>query len=274
MEQENELTPIFFKLLRVMLMLLALGILALMFIVLQTPIGTLWRNLFDALFGFSNTQVTWFITRASGIVAYILLWLSTVWGLGVSAKFFDRVIPRAFTYDAHEYISLLAIGFTFIHVVILLWDQFMPFNLAQLFLPFISTYRPFWIGVGIIGTYLTLLVTITFYIRKWIGIQTFRAIHWFSFVAFFGVLLHSWFAGTDTNFAITRVMYWVTALSVVGMTVLWLVTRRKGNETTVSTMPLSTQLPPFAENVQDIASSRFGVQTISMDEYKRQNKLK
>lgn len=243
MEQTNDLDRMLQKIVRVMLMLLAFGILALMFILLQTPIGAIWRNLFDVLFALNNTQVTWFITRASGIVAYLLLWLSTVWGLGVSAKFFDRLIPRAFTYDAHEYISLLAIGFTIIHIVILLWDQFMPFNLPQLFIPFISDYRPFWIGIGILGTYVTLLVTITFYLRKWIGIPAFRAIHLFSFLAYFGVTLHSWFSGTDTNFAIVRWMYLMTAFIFVAMALLWWFTRRA----TISTTPAPAVNPPMAE---------------------------
>lgn len=211
---------------RVMLYVAMLCILGLFVILLQTPLGEIWRRLFDAVWGLSSGQETWFITRSSGLIAFVLLWLSTVWGLGVSSKFFDRVVPRAFTYDAHEYISLLAIGMTFVHVVILLWDTYTPFTIAQLLLPFISEYRPFWIGVGIIGTYLTLLVTVTFYLRKWIGIGAFRAIHWLSFLAFFGVLVHSWFAGTDTNFAITRWMYLGTTLVVVLLAFLWLATRK------------------------------------------------
>lgn len=226
MEQIDQTERILQKAVRIMLYLLAAGIVILLLILLQSPLGAIWERLFDVLFGVTSGQVTWFITRSSGIVAYLLLWLSTVWGLGVSSKFFDRAVPRAFTYDAHEYISLLAIGMTFIHVVILLWDTFAPFNLAQLLVPFISEYRPFWVGIGIIGTYLTLLVTVTFYIRKWIGIQAFRAIHWLSFLAFFGVLFHSWFAGTDTNFVVVRWMYLGTMLVVVAMTALWLLTRK------------------------------------------------
>jgi predicted ferric reductase len=175
------------------------------------------------VFGVSTGQMTWFITRSSGIVAYLLMWLSTVWGLAVTSKMFDKLVPRAFTYDVHEYLSLLAFAFTIVHVFILLGDTFMPFNLAQLFVPFISDYRPFWIGIGIIGTYASLLVTITFYMRKRIGQRAFRVIHYFSFVGFFGVLIHSWFAGTDTGLAATRVMYLLTGLSVVFMTVYWLV---------------------------------------------------
>lgn len=225
MEQVNENDQLLKTAVRWMLGTFAVGIVALMLVLLQTPLGTVWQRLADALLGVSSGQMTWFITRASGLVAYLLLWLSTVWGIGVSSKFFDRAVPRAFTYDAHEYISLLAIGMTAVHVVVLLWDSFAPFTVFQLVLPFISGYRPLWTGIGIISAYMTLLVTVTFYLRKWIGIQAFRAIHWFSFVAFFGVLMHGWFAGTDTTFSLTRWMYFGTAFVVVGMTALWYATK-------------------------------------------------
>lgn len=269
MEQMNDTVPIFQKMARVMLLALALGILALMFILLQSPIGAIWRNLFDALFGFSSTHAAWFVTRASGIIAYFLLWLSTIWGLGVSTKFFDRAVPRTFTYDAHEYISLLALGFTVVHIVILLFDTFTPFNLPEIVFPFISSYRPVWTGIGIVGWYLVLLVTVTFYLRKWIGLASFRAIHLASFAAYAGVTLHGWFAGTDTNFALMRWLYLGSALVVVIMTVMWLALRKKGAPNALikaQEAQIEATEPGIA---QDLQSSYFGAQTVPLDEYRR-----
>lgn len=234
------------KILRVMLVTLALGLVGLLLILSQTPLGAAWNRLFDSLFGASTGQMTWFITRASGILAYLLLWLSTVWGLAVSSKIFDKLVPRAFTYDAHEYLSLLAFVFTTVHVVILLGDTFMPFNIPQLLVPFISDYRPFWVGIGIIGTYLSILVTVTFYMRKLIGQRMFRLIHYLSFAGFFGVLIHSWFSGTDTGLLPTRIMYVFTGLSVIFMTVYWLVLLRlnkKDESVPLQTPTLSPRAP-------------------------------
>ena len=126
----------------------------------------------------------WYVTRAAGIISYLLLWLSTVWGLAVSNKILDPVLHRAFTYDFHQFLSLLAIGFVFLHIVVLLADQYLPFSVAQILVPFAAPYRPVWVGLGTIGLYLTLLVSITFYIRRWIGQKTFRLIHLVSYIAF------------------------------------------------------------------------------------------
>ncbi len=242
MDELNPSDAMLGKILRGMLVALAVGVLGLMLLLSQTPLGDAWSHLFDAIFGVSTGQMTWFITRSSGIIAYLLLWLSTVWGLAVSSKMFDKLVPRAFTYDAHEFLTLLAFVFTVVHVAILLGDTFMPFNLAQLFVPFISDYRPFWVGVGIIATYLSILVTVTFYMRRMIGQRTFRLIHYLSFAGFFGVLIHSWFSGTDTGLVATRIMYLVTGLSVIFMTVYWLVLMRLNKASTPS-KPTATRPP-------------------------------
>lgn len=211
---------------KVLLRALALMLLAMMALLLQTPLGAVWSRILDALFGFNSVQGLWYVTRAAGLVAYLLLWLSTVWGLAVSNKIFDPVLQRAFTYDAHQFLSLFAIGFVILHVAVLLGDRYLPYSVAQILIPFASPYRPVWVGIGVIGLYLTLLVSITFYVRRQIGIRTFRVIHYLSFAAFAAAALHGWFSGADTPLVATRLMYAGTALSVVFLTVYLIVITR------------------------------------------------
>jgi predicted ferric reductase len=176
-------------------------------------------DVLNRLFALSSTQTMWYVTRAAGIISYLLLWLSTVWGLAVSNKILDPVLHRAFTYDFHQFLSLLAIGFIFLHVGVLLADKYLPFSVAQILVPFSAPYRPVWVGLGTIGLYLILLVSITFYIRKWIGQKTFRMIHLVSYIAFIATALHGLFAGTDSPLLTVQAMYLLTTLSVVFLTV-------------------------------------------------------
>lgn len=201
-------------------------VLAMMALLLQTPLGGIWSRILDALFGFNSVQGLWYVTRAAGLVAYLLLWLSTVWGLAVSNKILDPVLHRAFTYDAHQFLSLFAIGFIVLHVAVLLGDRYLPYSAAQILIPFASPYRPVWVGIGVIGLYLTLLVSVTFYVRRQIGIRTFRVIHYLSFIAFATAALHGWFSGADTPLAATQLMYAGTVLSVVFLTVYLIVITR------------------------------------------------
>ena len=153
----------------IVLTILALLIITLLGLALgYTPIEFIGKVL-NKLFAANSIQTMWYVTRAAGLTAYLLVWLSTVWGLGVSSKIFDPVLQRVFTYDFHQFLSLLAIGFIILHIVVLAADQYLPFSIAQILVPFIAPYRPVWVGIGVFGFYLTILVSITFYIRRQIG---------------------------------------------------------------------------------------------------------
>jgi sulfoxide reductase heme-binding subunit YedZ len=101
----------------------------------------------------------------------------------------------------------------------------------EILVPFASSYRPLWTGIGIMAFYLSILVTVTFYIRSRISMKAFRSIHYLSIVAFVGALFHGLYAGTDSALNWTQLMYWGTCLSTVFFAVYWLVfVRLQGRE--------------------------------------------
>jgi predicted ferric reductase len=178
-------------------------------------------NLTD-LFALSSENVTWYVIRSAGITAYLLLWFSTVWGLAIPTKIFDRYLNGNFTFDFHKFISLLSLGFLGLHIFTLLVDNYLPFTWTQILVPFMAPYRPVWVGIGVIALYLTLLVTVTFYMRNRIGMKTFRVIHYTSLIAYFGAIAHAFFSGTDSSLPAAILMYGLTLLVVVFLTVYWL----------------------------------------------------
>ncbi len=198
---------------------------------LQVPLGVSVASFLSSLLGAGAGNMAWYITRSAGLTAYLLLWLSVLWGLAIPSKILDGLLHGSFTFDFHEFISLLGIGFLAIHLGALLFDAYMPYSVLQILIPGLSSYRPLWIGVGIVSCYLTLLVTVTFYLRSRIGQKAFRAIHVFSLVAFLGAALHGLLSGSDTALPAVQAMYAVTLLSVVFLTAYWLISlrwRKKG----------------------------------------------
>ncbi len=191
-------------------------------LVLQTPGASSLASFLNFAFATNSVQTMWYITRAAGMTAYLLFWLSTAWGLAVSSKILDNLLHRSFTYEFHQFLSLLAIGFTGLHIVVLMFDRYLPYSLAQVLVPFISPYRPFWVGLGVIGLYLTLLVTITFYMRGRIGMKAFRVIHVFSLLAFLGVLVHSVMSGTDSSLSSVLLLYAGTFLVTIFLMMYWI----------------------------------------------------
>jgi sulfoxide reductase heme-binding subunit YedZ len=212
---------------RPLLLILGAWVLALfagagLYLLAETPAAAAFGALTARALALSSDQVMWYITRASGLTAYLLLWLSTAWGLAVSSKILDRLLNRAFTYDYHQFISLLALGFVGLHVGVLLFDHFLPYTLPQALVPFLSPYRPLWVGIGVLAFYASSIVTATFYLRRRIGMHAFRTIHYFSLLAYLGAAVHALMAGTDSSLAATQIMYAATFLSVVFLMTYWL----------------------------------------------------
>jgi len=52
----------------------------------MTPTGKGLGNYLRWLFAADSVQIWWYVTRASGIIAYLLLWVSTMLGLAVTSK--------------------------------------------------------------------------------------------------------------------------------------------------------------------------------------------
>jgi predicted ferric reductase len=173
------------------------------------------------LMGLPLTQETsafWYMARSGGIVAYLLLWLSTVWGLTLSSRITDGLVPAPIAYGLHEFLSIGAVLFALLHAVVLLGDSYIQFTIFHLAIPFIAPYEPFWTGLGIIGLYLTAALTGSFYLRKQLGQKTWRLLHYLTFAAYGLALIHGLMAGTDSGLTGMKLLYLGTGFTVLFLT--------------------------------------------------------
>lgn len=159
----------------------------------------------------SEPKAYWYLSRASAMVAYGLLWLSMALGLGITNKL-ARVWPGGpIAFDLHQFASLMGLAFALFHALILLGDKYINYDLAQVLVPFNSSgYQPVWVGLGQIGFYLLAIVGLSFYVRKRLGNRSWRLIHYLSFLTFALALLHGIFAGTDSTVTAIQVFYQAT----------------------------------------------------------------
>lgn len=210
----------------------------------QSPAGQPLAGAVNSLFAVDSVQAWWYVTRAAGLTSYILLWLSMVWGMAISTRILSPAVEGTYTYDFHEFLSLLGLGFVLLHVIVLLLDRFLPFSIWQVLVPFVDSYRPLWVGLGVIGFYIFLLVTVTFYMRQAIGSKAFRSIHTLSLIGYLGATLHGFFAGTDSALPMTRIIYVGTFLGVVFLTAYWLVARALSGPAPATPAPATTRSLP------------------------------
>ena len=167
----------------------------------------------------AQPQAYWDLARSAGIVAYLLMWLSVAFGLIITNRM-ARVWPGGPTaFDLHQFSSLLGLGFAVFHGLLLLGDQFIKFTLPQILIPFASVnYKTIWVGLGQLAFYALIPITFSFYVRRQIGANVWRAIHYVSFIAFSMVTVHGLLAGSDTTNPVVIGLYGMTGLSVVFLT--------------------------------------------------------
>jgi methionine sulfoxide reductase heme-binding subunit len=158
----------------------------------------------------ADTKAYWYMARAGGLMSYALLWAVTAWGLVLSSKMAKGVLAGSFVMGIHQFLALLALGFSTLHGLVLLGDKYIGFNLWDVFFPFAASYKPFWVGLGQVSFYLFIVLIVSFNARRFIGFKTWRAIHISSFAAYAMVVMHALAIGSDAKTPAVRVMYLVT----------------------------------------------------------------
>jgi hypothetical protein len=159
----------------------------------------------------------WVITRAAGITSYILLGLLSLTGLLLSTGTFFRAFEPATAWSIHRAIASSLLFAVLTHVGSLLFDKFINLHILDVLVPFVSSYRPLLVTLGIAGFYLLLLVLATslYTMNRWP--RFWRIVHYFSFVMFISIFFHGILIGTDAKVWWVRLIYWGTAALVVGL---------------------------------------------------------
>lgn len=143
--------------------------------------------------------VTWDVARAGGFTAYALLTLSVAVGLALTQQWQTRRWPRLINSEMHNFLSLLALVFTVVHVLAVWLDPFTRFGWSEVFIPFVSHYRPVWMALGIVGLYLGLAIGLSTWLRPYIGYAWWRRLHVLTLVLYGLVTVHGVATGSDTR---------------------------------------------------------------------------
>jgi methionine sulfoxide reductase heme-binding subunit len=172
----------------------------------------------------NSSTPLWYATRATGLVALILLTASMALGLLSSVRFERPNWPRFVTLGLHRNLTLLALAFTVVHVLTTVLDSFVSIPLPDAFIPFISSYRPIWVGLGAIAFDLMLALIVTSLLRTRIGLRSWRLVHWTSYLCWPVAVLHGLGTGTDTPTTWVLVLTVCCVLVIAALT-LWRLAR-------------------------------------------------
>ncbi len=162
------------------------------------------------------SRTFWFLTRASGIVALVLLTAVVVLGVVVTAGWSSPRWPRFVSQGLHRNLTLMALAMLVLHIVTTVADGFAPIGFVDAFVPFHSPYRPIWLGMGALSFDLLVAVTLTSLVRRHIGYRIWKAVHWASYAMWPLAVLHGLGTGTDTRLSPVLFVNLACAVAVLG----------------------------------------------------------
>jgi predicted ferric reductase len=157
----------------------------------------------------------WVATRATGVVALLLLTGAIVLGVVDVARWTSPRWPRFVVDGLHRTVSLLAVAFVVVHVVTTVVDGFVDVGWLDAVVPFAAGYRALFVGLGAVAFDLLLAVGVTSALRRRIGHRAWRAVHWGAYACWPVALIHSLGTGTD---ALSLWMLVVAGLCVAAVT--------------------------------------------------------
>jgi DMSO/TMAO reductase YedYZ heme-binding membrane subunit len=173
-----------------------------------------------------SSQIWWHVARASGIVGWLLLTTTVVWGILTPAKLSNRQRPAWFL-DLHRWLAGLTVGFVAIHLAALVADSYVEFGLIDLVVPFASEWKPFPVALGVLATWLLVIVQVTSLAMKRLPRTVWRKIHLTSYLTFFLTSLHGTLSGTDATNPMYQASSLVALAIVIFTTLFRVMTRRR-----------------------------------------------
>jgi sulfoxide reductase heme-binding subunit YedZ len=158
----------------------------------------------------ANAHIFWITSRAAGTAALFLSSLAVGLGLTMAMKLVKGKGPDLrITHEALSLATMVAIA---IHALALLGDNFLKPTLADVTIPFVSSYKEPWMAAGIIAGWAMIILGLSYYARRRIGQKRWRAMHRFTSVAWLAGLVHAIGLGTDVGLIWFVVLIGVTAL--------------------------------------------------------------
>jgi hypothetical protein len=194
-----------------------------------------------------DSRFWWWLSRSSGIVAWVVVAAAVVWGLLASTKLIRRRGVPAWILDLHRYLGTLTIVFVAIHVGAIWADSFVNFGPRQLFVPLASTWRPHAVAWGIVSTYLLVAIQTTSWAMRRLPRRLWHRVHVLSIPMIVMATVHGFLAGTDRG---NRVVQWSAFAILTG--VMFLLTMRVISPARSSRIPANIrerQIPAEPEEI-------------------------
>ncbi len=160
-----------------------------------------------------HPQLMWWISRATGMIAGVLLVASLVWGVLLATRVLRTIDRPAWLLAMHRWFSALACIGIVIHVLALVADNYAHFGWKEIFVPMGSSWKRAPVTFGVVAMYILIAVQATSLLMKRISRRVWHSVHLLSYAAVWFGVVHAALAGTDVA---NRVYQAVALLLTIG----------------------------------------------------------
>jgi sulfoxide reductase heme-binding subunit YedZ len=155
-----------------------------------------------------DPHLWWYVSRATGIVAWLMLTGSVLFGVVLATDLFPSWRRNASLLAMHRWLAGITFFFIAGHLGTLLLDHYTHFRPVDFVLPYASTWRPTAVAVGVVALWCLVAVEVTALGMKKLSKMWWRVVHIAGYFVFWGVSIHAALAGTDAS----KPLYVVTAI--------------------------------------------------------------
>jgi len=141
--------------------------------------------------GINSSTVLWYASRATGVVALLLMTAVVLLGLMVTRQGRLPGLPRFAVTGLHRNLSLVAVVFIVLHVLTAVADSYVTIPLTAIVVPLASPYEPLWIGLGAVSADIAIAVILTSLVRRHLSRGLWRTVHLLAYLSWPVAWLHS-----------------------------------------------------------------------------------
>ena len=163
----------------------------------------------------SGPSSLWYLTRGTGLVSLVLLTMTVLLGVLSVSRWSSPRWPRFVTHGLHRNLSLLVLVVLAVHIATAELDTFAPVGWLAAAVPFMSSYRPIWLGLGTLAFDLLLALIVTSLLRARLGYRAWKASHLAAYFAWPIAFVHGLGTGTDPRVKWVMWLSWACAGAVV-----------------------------------------------------------
>lgn len=156
-------------------------------------------------------KLAWYVSRASGLIAWMLVAASIVWGITLSSRLLRRRGIPAWLLDLHRYLGLLAVVFTVVHLWGLVADNVVHCGFKELFIPMATDWRPGATAWGIAAFYLLVAIQITSWLMRRMPRKIWHGVHLLAYPLFVVGTVHGFQSGADRS---NKLVQWSALLII------------------------------------------------------------